>query len=394
MSDSPNCPVPAGVNLHLTFTGFRNESRALREGRSLLSAGFFREVHFVSNLLDDDQSFESIGPGLQVERVAAHSFRDRAHLKGRLGRILEFAEWTLRVSVGQRGRPVRVIHCHSLPCLPASTILHAISGAPIVYDAHELETERMGWSLPLRLGAKILEVACLPAVSTTLVVSESIRTWYRRHRFMRSIHTVRNLPRRPSSLPRRTGILRRALGLREADFVCLYQGAMGNGRGINVLLESFAEVRDKHLVFMGYGPDVDKVLMAASTCANIHYLAAVPPDVLYDYTADADVGLALIEDQCLSYRYCLPNKLFEYMVCGVPVIASDLPEMRRSVESLLGGWVVEPTVAKLVPLLRSIERDGRSLVANGLQERALSCTWDADAEVLLNAYRDVLRAEE
>ncbi|MEX1055509.1 MAG: glycosyltransferase, partial [Rhodothermales bacterium] len=75
---------------------------------------------------------------------------------------------------------------------------------------------------------------------------------------------------------------------------------------------------------------------------RIRFIEPVPPDELLSYTASADIGVTLLEDVCLNHRFALPNKLFEYLVAGIPVVASDIPEVRRIVRGFDVGLVVDP----------------------------------------------------
>jgi glycosyltransferase involved in cell wall biosynthesis len=93
---------------------------------------------------------------------------------------------------------------------------------------------------------------------------------------------------------------------------------------------------------MGYG-DLEHLAVEMSNISNIIFFhAAVPPAELLYYTAAADVGVALIENVCLSYFFCLPNKLFEYAMAGLPCIVSNGIEMQRVVEQAGLGLVIDP----------------------------------------------------
>ena len=80
------------------------------------------------------------------------------------------------------------------------------------------------------------------------------------------------------------------------------------------------------LVFMGYGKLQGSIAEAAASSENVHFQPAVPYQEMLQYTKDADVGLVSVRPICLSYLYCLPNKLFECIQAGVPVLVNDLPD--------------------------------------------------------------------
>ena len=80
-----------------------------------------------------------------------------------------------------------------------------------------------------------------------------------------------------------------------------------------------------------------------SNCSDrIHFLGAVNHNELLTYTASADIGLALIENISISYYYALPNKLFEYIMAGVPILSSNLPQMKKVIDDYQVGKYVDP----------------------------------------------------
>ena len=109
---------------------------------------------------------------------------------------------------------------------------------------------------------------------------------------------------------------------------------------------------------------------------------------MLDYTVSADVGLSLIENSCLSYYYCLPNKVFEYAMAGLPVIVSGLYEMRRIVEAYGIGAVMESeTEAGLRSAMERIEAIGPQTLRRNLARFAETFNWEAQEKVLLDVYR-------
>ena len=99
-----------------------------------------------------------------------------------------------------------------------------------------------------------------------------------------------------------------------------------------------AELPAAHLVFLGSSPfsgyedGLREQAAAAGLADRVHFLPSVPLERLLEHTADADVGVSLLQDTCENHRLALPNKVFEYVAAGVPVVVSDLPELTRLVE--------------------------------------------------------------
>lgn len=105
------------------------------------------------------------------------------------------------------------------------------------------------------------------------------------------------------------------------------------------------------------------------------------------YTVDADVGLCLTENSCLSHYLSLPNKFFEYLAAGVPVISSDFPEMASLVARHGCGWVTEPTAGALAAVIAAIDAADVRRKAEGARQASPMLTWDREQANLLDMYR-------
>jgi len=126
---------------------------------------------------------------------------------------------------------------------------------------------------------------------------------------------------------------------------------------------------------------------ASKESDNIFFHQAVSPDVLLDYTVSADFGIATIEDSCLSYRYCLPNKLFEYIMAEVPVIVSNLPEMRKVVqEGKIGVVLEEETLEGITRAIKEAVALDKNQINNNLKKVKKIYNWEEQERALLEVY--------
>ncbi len=141
---------------------------------------------------------------------------------------------------------------------------------------------------------------------------------------------------------------------------------------------------------MGYGALEECVKDISKEHTNIYFHQAVSPEVLLEYTSSADFGISIIEDKCLSYRYCLPNKMFEYFMAELPVIVSNLPEMKRLVEDNSLGVVAKENSTK--GLKKAIEEavllDQDELQKN-IQKVKEIYNWEEQEKVLLDTYKEL-----
>lgn len=375
-------------NLHISLTEFRNESRVLKETASLLAHGCIQSVAIIALHADGLAERETLGPRRELYRLRLRSRSLPARLPFQ---ILKFAEFFYRVLVlALRQRP-HVVNVHALALLPLGVLLKRIFFARLVYDAHELETEVEGLrGLRQRL-SRMVERLCMPAVDLIITVSPMIRDWYRERYCTGNAVAVLNCPTFKDI--ERRDCLRHELGIAPQLAIYLYQGALCPGRGIELLLEWFEQADDDSvvLVCMGYGELADHIKRVAARCPKIYYFPAVPPERLLEYTASADVGFVLtgIDDQlCLNNQFCLPNKLFEYAMAGVPMICSPMREMTALMaEYNIGVVIRDTTSAALGHAVQQIHAFDRKALRQCLAEFTRCFSWQMQEKVMIEAYR-------
>jgi len=143
---------------------------------------------------------------------------------------------------------------------------------------------------------------------------------------------------------------------------------------------------------MGYGELENLIKEYSKKYNNIYFHPAVSPDILLDYTSSADFGISTIEDSCLSYIYCLPNKMFEYLMAEIPVIVSNLPEMKGLVEKNKIGVVAQENTPKGLKeaIAEAINLDKEELKSN-IQKVKEIYNWEEQEKVLLDVYKELVK---
>jgi glycosyltransferase involved in cell wall biosynthesis len=375
-------------NLHISLTEFRNESRVMREISSLLSHGLFKNVLILALHSEGLADQEELSINSKLLRIRIKSRRLPALIPFQLLKYIEFSARVIGLALRQNPK---VVNVHSLALLPLGLLLKVLFRAKLVYDAHELESEVEGLiGLRQRL-ARLVELICISAVDLVITVGPMICDWYRKRYQINNVVAVLNCP--PFKQVPLRGRLREELGIGQQKTICLYQGALCSGRGIELLLDSFENSEDDSvvLVCMGYGELENAIKRIAARCSRIYYFPAVPPSVVLDYTVDADIGFALIENTCLSYYLCLPNKLFEYAMAGVPVVCSPLPEMASLVLNYKIGALIDHAspagVMRAVQAVNSLDRDQLKLCFNDFNSLF---RWEEQEKIMTNAYQQFI----
>jgi glycosyltransferase involved in cell wall biosynthesis len=259
----------------------------------------------------------------------------------------------------------------------------------LVYDTHELETESAVSTGVRKPIMKLLERACMYFVDATFVVGDRIGRWYRETYKIDPV-VIKNMPRRvaigtePSDLRARCGIPREAV-------VFIYLGIVAPGRGIERTMELFEECPQFHVVFMGDGPLSKEVGRAHERHPNIHYVPAVPPADVAAVARGADVGIWLQTITCLSYAYASPNKFFEYLQAGLPVmVQDDAVELRELIELHGIGWVVPQNQSEILTRLRGIDRGAIEQARRSVLHIQPQMHWGVERAKLVDAYRAIV----
>jgi glycosyltransferase involved in cell wall biosynthesis len=374
------------LNLHIYPSSITHESRILKETKTIADAGLADEIYLVGIGKENLPEHERLDGKRQIWRVIPKIGTQQS---GLLTKSLRYAEWQARVFLEFCARDVKLVNCHSLPALPIGVLFKFFARSRLVYDTHELETETDGALGPKRLLYKIVERSLIRYVDFVITVNESIARWYRREYSLSHVYAIRNVPYQANGGEDfQDGLLKRYFGIRADELLFIFQGSLSMGRGIGIILDVFAKVdRRKHVVFMGFGPLESLIKEFEQANSNIHLHPVVKPEQVRQYTSGADVGICLQENMGLNHYLSLPNKFFEYLTSGLPVIASDFPEMAQVVEEAGCGWKVPVDRAALLALINGISWDDVLTRRKRAIEYRETIGWEREEQILLRAYR-------
>jgi glycosyltransferase involved in cell wall biosynthesis len=202
-------------------------------------------------------------------------------------------------------------------------------------------------------------------------------------------------------------LLRTEVGLEPDAPIALYHGGFSAHRGLEELAAAILEpgMERVQAVYLGYGSKREWLEREASEPryrGRLHVLSAVPPERLLDWVVDADVGVMAIQASTLNHELSTPNKLFECLAAGVPVVASDFPEMRRVVMDDPDGPLGElcrpddpADVARAILRILALPPDARA----DLRRRCLKAAherwnWETESKGLVALYADLTHARE
>lgn len=374
------------INIHIYPSQFENESRILKITHTLSKYGFFEKIYMLG-VLDSKKAknlerLDSKRIIIRVNRFVG-SFKNILIIK-----LWKSIVWYINVLFLLKKKKISCINCHSLPVLPLCVILKLLNGgSKLIYDTHELETETIGARGIKKILYKIVEYLFITYADEVIVVNDSIAKWYSSNYKINKPFVIKNIPMKPRTMPKNSGMIKDKLGLKKSDILFVYQGNLSKGRGIEKLLNVFSKISDKYIVFIGNG-SLEK-LVKSSNSINIFHHDSVPMNTLINYTHGCDVGISIIENTCLSYYLSLPNKVFEYLLAGIPMVVNDLPEQVKIIKEYSCGWVRERS-SSLEDLIKNINLNDINTKKEIIRNKISCLGWHSEEQKILEIYKSIV----
>lgn len=375
--------------LHLSHTDIAYDSRILKEMNTVSSYFTSSKVSGIGVILNESTSSSKQSKNLNIYSIKLLTKKWTLLPRG-LRHFFSLIELTIKMIYKALRLKPQILHCHDTLVLPLGLILKLFTGAKLVYDAHELESDRNGLSKTLGYFTLFIEKMAWRAIDALIVVSPSIDKWYQENIGNKYSEIIFNSPVL-EELGSKTDInyLRNFFSIPKDSKIFLYIGILGHGRGIELITEVFKQHYLKSsLVFLGYGELSKELKTIARQHKNIYVHDAVPHEQVVSVAQSADVGLCLIQNISLSDYYCLPNKLFEYAFSEIPVLASNFPDIVDTVKKYNLGFCTELDPNKIVNKIQEIENKKELKKINSHELYELS--WARKEEKLIKLYSSLL----
>ncbi|PIE52664.1 hypothetical protein CSA37_05380 [Candidatus Fermentibacteria bacterium] len=311
--------------------------------------------------------------------------------------------WEMRLRREALQTKADVYHAHDLDTLQICGLAAEKTGARLIYDSHELWLESSRYHIATgrmnRIRLRSIEQKYAPAadavISVTPMRGEKMLEMYPN---IRRMEIIENAPETIRELPA-GGRLRKMLKVEDSVPIALYQGVICPERGLEELVEAAALLKEKNLVFAVIGMDawngtLHEMVKSRKLENVIKILPPVPSEELPEITADADMGFILFRNTCLNHYYSLPNKLYEYMMSGVPVISSGFPELKLVIEEAKSGITVDPEnpadIARGIFELLENPELRKQMAQSGREAAVNRFNWEPQKKKLQNLYREIL----
>jgi glycosyltransferase involved in cell wall biosynthesis len=380
------------VIVHLSHTDIRSDSRILKQLNAIKSIPGI-DLHAIGIKSSGDQGKQILNSGFQIRSVKLFS-KFLPKWPRLVRHFFNFLELHVLFLIHLIRLKPKVVHCHDTTVLPIGVIIKIIFNSKLIYDAHELESNRNGQSRVLSKCVYILEWLFWGNIDHFITVSQTIIDWYTKEFGNKSNIVVLNSPEivNKNSSQFDSNYLRDLFMIKDSERIFIYLGIIGYGRGIEMYLDVFANrVKAAHVVFIGYGEFVDKVKKYASIYNNIHYHEPVDHNQVVHISKSADFGLCFIENVSLSDYYCLPNKLFEYTFAGLKILGSNFPEIKKVIDEYGLGYSVEPSAESIAFLINNLDVKDEKLLRN---KDLFPLTWEAQSAKLVELYLQILNKKK
>ena len=349
----------------------------------------------------DTRGGGSATPGPARRRLSARLARAMTTVNDVTGPWRMFALVTCGLfATAARTRPA-IVHAHDLYTLPLGMLLARWCGARLVYDSHEMAVRQVLREPRTATWVKhVTEGRCIRRADLVITVSDG---------FARALRFLYKLPAKPlviyNAPPRSRASpgardLRADIGLQRETPLIVHIGSISRKRGQVEVVDALAHLPRYHLALVGAIPASRIAEMQTQAAelgcdARLHVLPPVASDDVAAYCATADVAVVPRLPLSFQQRYSLPNKFFESVQAGLPIVAGDTPELRRLVERFELGLAVD--CRSPAGLARALARvyESRQMY----RERVLRLiqtggryTWESESHRLLDAYNRMIGA--
>ncbi|MCA1801081.1 MAG: glycosyltransferase [Rhodothermaceae bacterium] len=291
-----------------------------------------------------------------------------------------------------------IIHAHDLDTLLPAWRYARSRGIPLVYDSHELYLESTGLR-GRRMNRAVwsaIERMLIHRADSVITVCDSIAGYLQEfYKLDRKPEVIRNFAASQNTdavtkvkIPVQVQELRSRV-----PYLAIYQGVLREGRGLDLITDVIQDAANWGLVICGSGPMTDELSLKIAGLQSEYRIVMtgqLPHNVLSGVTGIADAGFCYIEPISLSYRFALPNKLSEYIQAGVPVIGSDLPEIRHLIDEHHAGYVCS-TREQIIQALNELEiPENSARIRHNLKRAAPLLSWQMEGKKLVALYEKLV----
>jgi len=286
-----------------------------------------------------------------------------------------------------------VIHCHDLNTLETGVKLSREFQMKVIYDSHELFNEMTGRNKLDRLYGYKLEKKLLKLVDHLIVVNPFIiKVFKEQYNSLPKSTVIQNIPLyRSEDLNNiKENYFREKYNLGEDDFLLLYQGGLDPYRGLEEIISAMNYLPSHFkLILIGDGrikENLYQLVREENLLNRVFFHDKVPSNKILSYTKQADIGLVMYKNKSKNNYFSTPNKIFEYLLAGIPTVASNHPGKSYIVKNNQTGICTEETPEKIAEAVLEIYNN-YDFYKNNCLRNATKYSWEHEKRKLLELYK-------
>ncbi|HJG32113.1 MAG TPA: glycosyltransferase [Jeotgalicoccus aerolatus] len=284
-----------------------------------------------------------------------------------------------------------IYHSNDLNTLAQGVICATLHDGRLVYDSHEVQTDRTGYN-PNNI--KFVEKSLVRFADETIVENDTRAEKHKElygylpktlHNYS-DVYNIENVP---------DVNLHDILGIDGKQKILLYQGGVQYGRGLDVLIEAVKYIDNGVLVIIGDGKLKDELIQKVeqdNLTEKVKFMPKVPLKALPSYTKQAYLAYQVLQNTSFNHYSASSNKLFEYIMANVPVISCDFPEIKKVVEKENIGLSINAEDPKSIAAASQKLIDDPALreeFSRNCDHAKLKYNWENEKEKLLAIYNDL-----
>ena len=405
----------------LVKNSFTHDARVHREAKTLVTNGF--DVTVIALLANNLAEQETTEDGINIIRVSRglgsslHAVSDPSQSKSAavtksrriralaiklvklaastpLGNFVQHAINNRMKSAALSVQP-NIMHAHDLDTLSVGVDVAQELDIPLIYDSHEIASQRNHHSPRRKRLAFDEEKKLINQADRIIMVSQGCAEYTANIYNIATPDVIMNCPDLPADVDQ-VRDLRSALNIPKSDFLVVHQGSLQRNRGVEQTIDAVSEISNCTLVIIGFGqhrPALEQYVASKKLDTKVKFFGPVPTHELIQWTASADLGIATIVGKSKSYLFSMPNKLFEYVMAGLPVIASNYPDMQAFVQKNDLGLTCDPESADEIKASINFMIDNpiqRKQFAEHSKVASKKYNWQVEQQTLLAIYNELL----
>ena len=303
-----------------------------------------------------------------------------------------YAEYNIRLFLFLLFHRANLLLSNDLDTILPNYFISRLKGIKMIFDSHEYftETPELVNRPKVQKVWKRIEGFVVPKLDEMITVCDSIADLFR-EKYGVKCHVIRNIPPRKALPPKGD---KQALGLPIDKHLLVLQGSGINiQRGAEELVQAMALLDDCFLMIIGGGdvlPILKQMVEDKSITDRVRFFVRMPYQQMMAYTQLAELGFCLDKDTNLNYRFSLPNKLFDFIQAGIPVVASHLPEIEKIIRCYdVGLFIEDHKPATIAATIREalLSEARRGQWQRNLALAAQDLCWENEEKKLLDIYR-------